>query len=400
MGGGTYEARCTSAPHDRDARGRSPRCRTGHGVQRIRGGERQAHSERRNVFLVGLSTHTQSSKPSNTSGLCTDVRGFPGCDRANIDGGRFYDNGHCIGHDEPTRPSCQTSRDRGMTCGRRRWAGAGRSFHRGTTGSDVTIVRVVDCAVVLDRAGNPNSYPQAACKPISDSIRRTTSPGMAPRAEAARSLRCSLSTGRGALLHNISCDNAHCASLHIDDLECTVDFRKCNTACVEPTNFAWIQKNGVPHRSRRAAGRDHRDVHAGRPDAADESRRHGEGPRLRREHSRAVVNALEDRRSTTLTTGQSGYMQRVRASNGFMATKLGRLQRRTPFNYEPEYSTAKRREHHPLGSAANEHQHAVRDRALDAMHVTVRSGHGRPARLHRRRSVLAHLQRAVRGGVR
>ena len=32
---------------------------------------------------------------------CTDIRGFPGEDNANTWGGRFYDNGHYIGHDEP-----------------------------------------------------------------------------------------------------------------------------------------------------------------------------------------------------------------------------------------------------------------------------------------------------------
>src|SRR4029079_12957872 len=45
----------------------------------------------------GFSPIQQTIK---ASGLCTDVRGFPGRDRANIDDGRFYDNGHYIGHDE------------------------------------------------------------------------------------------------------------------------------------------------------------------------------------------------------------------------------------------------------------------------------------------------------------
>jgi hypothetical protein len=32
---------------------------------------------------------------------CTDVRGIASVDNANTWGGRFYDNGHYIGHDEP-----------------------------------------------------------------------------------------------------------------------------------------------------------------------------------------------------------------------------------------------------------------------------------------------------------
>src|SRR6188472_1973717 len=45
----------------------------------------------------GFSPIQQSLKPT---GACTDIRGFAG-DNANLDDGRFYDNGHYIGHDEP-----------------------------------------------------------------------------------------------------------------------------------------------------------------------------------------------------------------------------------------------------------------------------------------------------------
>ena len=33
--------------------------------------------------------------------LCTDIRGDSAIDNSNTWGGRFYDNGHYIGHDEP-----------------------------------------------------------------------------------------------------------------------------------------------------------------------------------------------------------------------------------------------------------------------------------------------------------
>src|SRR5436305_12740217 len=45
----------------------------------------------------GFSPVQQSIKPT---GVCTDIRGFPG-DSANNEDGRFFDNGHYIGHDEP-----------------------------------------------------------------------------------------------------------------------------------------------------------------------------------------------------------------------------------------------------------------------------------------------------------
>src|SRR5205085_3549482 len=46
----------------------------------------------------GFSPFQQSIKPT---GACTDIRGFAGVHNANLDDGRFYDNGHYIGHDEP-----------------------------------------------------------------------------------------------------------------------------------------------------------------------------------------------------------------------------------------------------------------------------------------------------------
>jgi len=53
--------------------------------------------------------------------------------------------------------------------------------------------------------------------------------------------------GAAPFVDNISCDNTHwCASLHINDLECTTNFASCNGNCIEPTNFAFIQTNGVP----------------------------------------------------------------------------------------------------------------------------------------------------------
>src|SRR5690242_16837221 len=45
----------------------------------------------------GFSTVQKSIK---TTGVCTDVRGFPN-DTAFNEDNRFYDNGHYIGHDEP-----------------------------------------------------------------------------------------------------------------------------------------------------------------------------------------------------------------------------------------------------------------------------------------------------------
>jgi len=49
----------------------------------------------------------------HTSAACTDIRAFANEDNSNRWGGRFYDNGTYIGHDEPDmvflsrRPGCR-----------------------------------------------------------------------------------------------------------------------------------------------------------------------------------------------------------------------------------------------------------------------------------------------------
>ena len=37
-----------------------------------------------------------------------------------------------------------------------------------------------------------------------------------------------------------------CAALTIDSLECSFQFATCDTGCIEPVNFAFLQTNGVP----------------------------------------------------------------------------------------------------------------------------------------------------------
>jgi hypothetical protein len=124
--------------------------------------------------------------------------------------------------------------------------------------------------------------------------------------------------------------------LHINDLECNFTFAVCNPNCIEPTNFAFIQTNGVP------AG-------PPSPQLADLSSFTPNGQTLLMNPGDTVQahifdadlgggqHALETQ-LTDLTTGQSGFMI-ASAANGFMATSHVDCSG-TPFNYEPEFSTA------------------------------------------------------------
>src|ERR1700721_364836 len=54
-------------------------------------------SARGNMDCNGFSPVQKPLRPN----LCTDIRGILGVDNSNPWGGKFYDNGHYIGHDEP-----------------------------------------------------------------------------------------------------------------------------------------------------------------------------------------------------------------------------------------------------------------------------------------------------------
>jgi hypothetical protein len=145
--------------------------------------------------------------------------------------------------------------------------------------------------------------------------------------------------GMAPFVDNVSCDNTHwCASLHINDLECTVNFASCNGNCVEPTNFAFIQTNGVPTGP---PGPQLADVATNTPNQStllmnpgDKLQIHiSDAPVPGHPGQNALLTSIND-----LTTGQTGFMQ-ASAANGFMATNINDCSG-VPFNYEPEYNTS------------------------------------------------------------
>jgi hypothetical protein len=290
----------------------------------------------------GYSTIQQSVKPT---GACTDIRGFAGTHNANLDDGRFYDNGHYIGHDEPDLTFLSNR------------AGSGNDVTwtetlpqdpiavptAATPGSDVTHWFELSVAPWFSMAlCDPYSYPQTRCKPNSDAnAPRQGFPG-APAHGFPGGGSSFLEVqfyppGEAPFFDNISCDNSHwCASLHINDLECTLGFGHCNTACEEPTNFAFIQKDGVPTGP---AGPQVATFATDTPNADTLLMNPGDSitvhifdaPLTGGGHALEVQ--IDD-----LTTHESGFMQ-ASAANGYMATDIGNC-KGIPFNYEPEYSTA------------------------------------------------------------
>jgi hypothetical protein len=281
----------------------------------------------------GFSAIQQTIK---ATGACTDIRGFPG-GNANTEDGRFYDNGHYIGHDEPdlTFLSSQPGSGNDVTWTETLPQDPIAAPGVGTPGSDVTHWFELSIAPWFSMAlCDPHSYPQAACKPMSD----TNAPHGRNQGGGSSFLEVQFyPPGEAPFFDNISCDNAHwCASLHINDLECTVGFHKCNTACEEPTNFAFIQKDGVPTGP---AGPQVATLASFTPN--DQTLLMNPGDTLKVHIFNASLagggHALEVH-IDDLTSNTSGFMQ-ASAANGYMATKLGNC-KGVPFNYQPEYSTA------------------------------------------------------------
>jgi hypothetical protein len=275
---------------------------------------------------------------------CTDIRGIPGKGNANSWDGRFYDNGNYIGHDEPNTDFTSSAPGSGNNVS---WTVTlGRDPKAAPTdvdpGYDVSHWFELTPAPWFSMAlCDPNSFPQAPCTPESDS-----------NAPTCIGPDCTSNLGGGSafmemqfyppgippFVDSVSCDDTHwCAALTIDSLECTAAFASCNKNCEEPVNFAFIQKNGVP--TGPPSPQD-ADLATEVPNSDTLLMNPGDTIRFHMSDApapgggEAFTVAMDD-----LTTGQTGFMQ-ASAANGFQTTSMADCSG-TPFNFQPEFNTAK-----------------------------------------------------------
>ena len=268
---------------------------------------------------------------------CTDVRGFSDHHNKNTWAGRFYDNGHYIGHDEPdlTFLSSKAGSGNNVTWNETLPRDPASRPTADSPGNDVTHFLDLSVAPWFSMAlCNPRSYPLNPCTPNSDSN--------APKGQFTGGGSSFLEVqfyppGEAPFFDNVSCDNSHwCASLHINDLECTFGFDSCNAGCEEPTNFAFIQKNGVPtgppSPQEATLATYTPNSHTLLMNPGDKLKVHiWDAPAPGGGHALEVQ--VDD-----ATTGQTGLMQ-ASAANGYQATGIADCSGR-PFNYEPAYNTA------------------------------------------------------------
>ena len=284
----------------------------------------------------GLSPIQRPVKPAV---MCLDPRGS--------DEGRFYENGHYIGHDEPSVRFVSNRAGSGSdtTWMERLPRDPARLPTVAHPGHDVTHWFELSLAPWFSTdVCDPNSAPLNPCTPRSDS---NAPHGNYAGAGVAFVELQFYPPGFAPFIDSISCDNTHwCSALTIDSLECTGNGSgPCNNNCVEPVNFAFIQNNGMPpgppspQLSNNATYT---------PNSHTLLMHPGDKIKVRMFDANlgGGKHALEAR-EMDLTTGESGFMI-ASARNGFMNTNPFDCSG-TPFNFEPEYSTARAQNIIPWG---------------------------------------------------
>jgi hypothetical protein len=251
--------------------------------------------------------------------------------------GIYTDNGWYVGHDEPGMRFISSA------------AGSGNSqvynikLPEGQT-SDNGIRFFEDAAAPWFSMAicDPNSYPQQPCKPDSDS---NTGTGKLPTDAGAAVLELQFyGPGFPPFYAADSCDLTHwCAALNIDSLECTFAFATCNANCEEPVNFAFLTLNGVPigppspqkanlstfdtvSKNGQLVSANNKDILLMNPGDVVQLIMH--------DTANGLYTEVND-----LTSGTYGWMV-ASGANGFQNTNP-KTCAGTPFDFHPEYSTAR-----------------------------------------------------------
>lgn len=236
---------------------------------------------------------------------------------------RGEDNGTYIGHDEPSIGFYSQSSNSGNNM---QWEFRLPVEHAlPATQTFENLIAFWFSLAVCD----PNSYPQNPCTPDSDFNRG----GADPHAAGSAFLELQFyPPGFSPFIKQISCDLTHwCAALNIDSLECSLNFAHCNSGCIEPVNFAFVQTDGVP-------------VGAVAPRKLSKATFTPNAQTLLMNQNDLVRVTIKDTpqglltRIEDLTTGTSGFMV-ASAANGFENTSLQTCGG-SPFSFHPEFATA------------------------------------------------------------
>ena len=306
-----------------------------HGTQ-----PRSAGVQPRSVGELDCNGLSPVQRPVKSTIPCIDPRGS--------DGGRFSDNGHYIGHDEPSTRfiSGQPGSGDDTTFTERLPADPAALPTVRHPGRDVTHWFELSVAPWFSTTVcDPLSTPLLPCTAKSDA---NAPHGRYPGAGAAFVELQFYPPGFAPFADSISCDNTHwCSALTIDSLECLgsgLAVGPCNNNCPEPVNFGFIQTNGVPTGP---PSPQLSDLASLTPNAHTLMMHPGDKITVRLFDAKIPGGHALEARERDHTTGQTGFMI-ASAANGFVNTSpidcTG-----TRFNFQPEYSSARARNVIPWG---------------------------------------------------
>ena len=276
----------------------------------------------------GLS---RAQKPVKSAIQCQDPKGSWD--------GRFYENGHYIGHDEPSVRfvSNQPGSGNTVTYAEKLPVDPAALPTVAKPGHDVTHTFELTVAPWFSMdVCDPDSTPIKPCTAESDA---NAPNGSNPGAGAAFVELQFYPPGAAPFVDNTSCDNTHwCSALNIDSLECQgsgMNPGPCNPNCTEPVNFAFIATNGVPAGPPSPQLSDNSTL---TPNSHTLMMNPGDNIVVQMSDARVPHGHALEVREIDLTTHQSGFMI-ASAANGFMNTDPTTCNG-TPFNFQPEYKTA------------------------------------------------------------
>jgi hypothetical protein len=248
--------------------------------------------------------------------------------------GRFIDNGHYVGHDEPSVKFISSAAGSGNTMTYLMTLPTDPATPATNTGSVTNYAELTPALWFGLPICDPASYPQNPCTPQSDrNSGSIDDPNAAGSAFMELQFYASGLTGPDAP----GCTATQwCSAMTIDSVESQFNFANLNPNCVEPQNFAFLQRDGVP------AGPPSpqlSDISSVTPNAQTLLMNPGDVLKVEITDPGGAGGPGFTTKVTDLTTGQSGFMV-ASAANGFMNTNYQTCQG-SPFTFHAEYSSAK-----------------------------------------------------------
>jgi len=244
--------------------------------------------------------------------------------------GRFMDNGHYVGHDEPSVKFISSAANSGNTMTYVMRMPTEPTATATNNGSVIHYAELSPAPWFGLPMCDPDSYPENPCTPDSDSNVGTNTANAAGSAFMELQL---YPPGFTPFADDVSCSRTKwCAALTIDSLESKFNFADLNPDCEEPSNFAFLQRNGKPTGppSPQLAN-----IKSYTPN--NETLLIGDGDTI----SLSITDPAKGFTATIhdLTTGQTGTMT-ASAANGFMNTSNDKACTGHPFTFHAEYATA------------------------------------------------------------